>query len=299
MLVPLDGSQLAESVLPVVVRFAQLSPASAVILVHIIEKDAPSSIHGDTHLKDVAAAEDYLAVVAERLSSLGVNVETHVHTVPQGDVPRCIAEHSSELDQDLVILCRHGSGGVRRFVFGSIAERVVMLGEIPVLLVDAAESAPDRTIGPSSLVVLLEDSPNALAAFDIATEIATLSDSRLCLLSAVPTLASISAEEAASGRLIPFATRHVLDLAAEESTAWLKDAVARLVASGVKASGKVERGDSASAVVRVARSVRADLVVLTSRNKAGLSAFWADDVTRKIAGAYEGVLLLIPSREER
>jgi hypothetical protein len=52
-------------------------------------------------------------------------------------------------------------------------------------------------------------------------------------------------------------------------------------------------------VVTLAKSVLADLVVLTSRNLAGLSAFWADDVTRKVAGAYEGVLLLLSSKEGR
>ena len=299
MLVPLDGSRLAESVLPVVVRLAKLAPAAAAVLLHVIERDAPSSIHGDVHLTNVAAAENYLAAISEHLKTLGVNVETHVHTVPQGDVPRCIAEHSSELDQDLVVLCRHGSGGMRRFVFGSNAERVVMLGETPVLLVQADETGMKAPFGPAAIVLLLDNSPADRVAIDVASEIARLGDGHLHLLSVVPTLGSISAEEAASGRLIPFTTRHVLDLAAEEVTASVTGAVESLVARGVKASGRVERGDAATLVVALAKSVLADLLILTSRNLAGLSAFWANDVTRKIAGAYEGVLLLLSSKEAR
>lgn len=298
MLVPLDGSRMAEAVLPIVVRFAELASAS-VVLLHVIEKDAPVSIHGDFHLTDVATAEEYLSRIAENLKGRGLNVETHVHTVPQGDVPSCIADHSSELDRDLVVLCRHGAGSVRRFVFGSNAERVVMHGETPVLLVHAEESDPDHPFGPSSIVLLLDDSANDTTALDVAAEIARLSGSHLYILSVVPTMQSISAQEASTGRLFPYTTRHVLDIAAEESMDSVREAVDRMVARGVRAIGRVERGETASAVVTLARAVQADLVVLTTRNLAGLSAFWANDVTRKLAGAYAGTLLLLPRRRGR
>ena len=146
LLVPLDGSKLAESVLPVVRTLAERI-GCAVKLLHVIEKHPPSSIHGDTHLQDVAGAERYLALIAERIKGWGLSVSMHVHEVPQGDVPRCIAEHAEELEQDLIVLCTHGSGGFKRFVFGTNAEQVLTHGRTPVILIKTDEygRAPDFT----------------------------------------------------------------------------------------------------------------------------------------------------------
>ena len=65
LLVPLDGSRLAECVLPVVQRSAELFEC-VITLLHVIEKKAPSSIHGDTHLRDSVEAERYLANIEVR-----------------------------------------------------------------------------------------------------------------------------------------------------------------------------------------------------------------------------------------
>jgi len=293
LLVPLDGSRLAESVLPVVRRLGELVPVT-LNLIHVIEKRPPSTIHGDSHLKDVRHAEAYLDSMAGRLRGWGLDAEWHVHTVPQGDVPRCIAEHADELDGDLIVLCTHGAGGFRRFVFGSNAEQVLSHGSTPVMLIQADEEGVAKPFGPDRILVLLDCGPATEPALVMGAELAALVGSRLHLLAVVPTLLSMKAEHAASGRLAPRATRRMLDLAAEETVACLQDEVDRLVERGIMASGRLERGDTASAVVAVAEAHAADLVILAVRGLAGLSAFWADAVTRKVAGAYGGALLLIP-----
>jgi nucleotide-binding universal stress UspA family protein len=293
LVVPLDGSRLAESVLPVVRRLGALIPVT-VKLLHVIEKRPPSTIHGDAHLRDVHEAEGYLGSVAERLRAQGLEADTHVHTVPQGDVAKCIAEHGGELDGDLIVLCAHGAGGLRRFVFGSNAEQVLSHGSTPVMLIQADDNGVARSFGPDRILVLSDCTPATETALEMGAELATLAGSRLHLLAVVPTPASMKAEHAASGRFTPQATRRMLDLAAEEAVACLQDEVDRLVERGIMASGRLERGDTASAVVAVADAHAADLVILAVRGLAGLSAFWANAVTRKVAGAYGGALLLIP-----
>ena len=63
-------------------------------------------------------------------------VKTHVHKQPTTDVARSIVEHASlEMHADLIVTCTHGNGGVGRLLFGSIAQRVVAQGQLPVLLV--------------------------------------------------------------------------------------------------------------------------------------------------------------------
>lgn len=293
LLVPLDGSKLAEAVLPVAARMATLT-GGAIHLLHVIEKDAPSSVHGDHHLRETGEAERYLDGVKEGLAAGGLQVFSHVHTVPQGNVPLCIAEHADELDQDLVVICRHGSGGFRQFVFGSNAERVLSHGTTPVLLVQVDETGKAPRFGPEHILVLTEGAGGGGATTRAGAEVALRAHATLHLLSVVPTLASVRAEEAAKGRLAPRATSHMLDLAAEEAFEWLYDEVRSLVARGVRATGSVERGETASRVVAMAGMGAVDLVVVPTRGLSGLSALWSDDVARKVANAYTGVLLLIP-----
>ena len=119
ILVPLDGSRLAESALTNAVWLARKMDAQ-MTLVHIIEKKAPSGVHNDRHLVTPEEAPTYLQ---ERFPaaprSLGLRVETHVHTTEVSDVARSIAEHSAELTPDLIVMCTHGKGGHARLLFGN------------------------------------------------------------------------------------------------------------------------------------------------------------------------------------
>jgi nucleotide-binding universal stress UspA family protein len=293
LLVPLDGSRLAECVLPIVERSAKLFDCD-VTLLHVIEKRAPTSIHGDTHLRDYAEAERYLADLVEQLEAAGLRVDSHVHEVPRGDVPRCIAEHARELNQDLIVLCSHGMGGMRRLVFGSNAEQVLTHGITPVMLIQPDERGVACPFGPERIVVLIEDSKGSSPALTIGEELANRARARLYLLAVVPTLASMSAEQAASGRLTPHTTRQLLEFTAEEKAFYLKEEVNRLMARDIMASGRVGRGGAAAVLVATAREIKADLVVIAARGVAGLSAFWADVITRKVAAAHPCTLLLVP-----
>jgi len=133
LLVPLDGSHLAESVLPVVQQVASRFHAQ-VILLHIVEKHPPTVIHGEPHLTSVAQAQAYLEEIATRLRSSDIPVELHVHRDKEDDVARSIVQHAQEVDADLVIMCTHGHGGLRGLLFGSNAQRALQLGTQSILL---------------------------------------------------------------------------------------------------------------------------------------------------------------------
>ncbi len=114
VLVPLDGSQLAESVLPAVAWLAKRLGAS-ITLIHIIEEGPSATIHGDRHLTQPDEAEAYLGEVADRLrdqDGVATPVECHVHTTDKGesDVARSIVDHAADLEPDLIVLVPHGSG---------------------------------------------------------------------------------------------------------------------------------------------------------------------------------------------
>lgn len=143
ILVSLDGSALAEAVLPVVERLATAFGAT-LVLVHVPERGAPATVHGEPHLTDPAAAAAYLDGAAEQLRARGIAVETHVREAREGDVAASIADHGANEQADLIVLCTHGRGGLRGFLWGSIAQQVLQRGTTPVLLVGRPRPARPR-----------------------------------------------------------------------------------------------------------------------------------------------------------
>jgi nucleotide-binding universal stress UspA family protein len=297
LLVPLDGSKLAESVLPIVRRLAERL-GSAIKLLHVIEKRPPSSIHGDRHLRDAESAERYLALITERLEDWGLRVSSHVHEVPQGDVPRCIAEHAEELEQDLIVLCTHGSGGIKRFVFGTNAEQVLTHGRAPVTLIKADENGRAPGFGPCSIIALLDLAPHSDAVLTVCSELAVIFGAKLHLLYVVPTADSAGPDEVPGGRLAPQTTRMLLDLESEQTGERLKSQLQSLRAENIEASGSVDRGDAERAVVAAAAVKQADMVVMATKGMAGIGAFWAKDLVARICSGYDGALLLLPTGEK-
>ena len=296
LLVPLDGSKLAESVLPVVRRLAERLGCE-VKLLHVIEKRPPSHIHGDAHLQDAAGAESYLELIVERLKGWGLNVSSHVHEVPQGDVPRCIAEHAEELEQDLVVLCTHGSGGFKRFVFGTNAEQVLTHGRTPVVLIRTDEYGRAPDFGPRSIIAFVDCTPHSDPVLTACWELAMKFQAKLHLLYVVPTTASITLEEVPGAHLVPATTRLLLDLETEQTIGRMKEHLQLLFARNVEASGNVERGQAEPAIVGTATGRQADMVAMATRGLAGIGAFWANDLVSRICASYEGALLLFPAIE--
>ena len=134
LLIPLDGSSLAEQALPAAAYLAQLLPAR-VTLLHLVERHPPSEVHHDRHLTNATEAETYLAEIKQRVFARDVAVECHVHTSEIDDVARSIVEHISELAPDLIVMCTHGHGGLRRWLFGSKAQQVIAQEKTPILLI--------------------------------------------------------------------------------------------------------------------------------------------------------------------
>src|SRR2546428_13823761 len=103
ILVPLDGSRLAESALPVAVMMAQCLDAK-IVLIHIIEEHAPHTIHGEPHLTSAQEAGDYLDKIMQQYGGL-VAMEHHVNSVVEDHGAESIAAHLDELNAGVNHLC--------------------------------------------------------------------------------------------------------------------------------------------------------------------------------------------------
>jgi nucleotide-binding universal stress UspA family protein len=141
--VPLDGSHLAEAALPVAVDLARMLNARlSLIRVEplaqslIVPFDLSGSVPDFATLDEriAAAAEAYLGTVRSRLP-VGIKVET---LVVRGSPAPTLLEVLERDRVDLVVMSTHGWGGLRRFVLGSVTERVVRAG-IPTVVVRPVE----------------------------------------------------------------------------------------------------------------------------------------------------------------
>lgn len=290
ILVPLDGSRLAESVLPVVQRLAAATGAR-VVLLHVLERGAPAAVHGDRHLQAVGESDDYLARIAGHLRASGATVDIHTHEVPEGDVARSIAAHVAEEQADLIVLCTHGTGGLRQILSGSIAQQVLKRGSVPVLLV-RAEAEPAEPFQPSRVLVPLDGTAAAEAALEPASALAQRLGAALHLVMVVPTAGTAGGEKGALRQTMPSATRAALDLEEAEGASYL-DAVAARLPGGVPVTAEVRRGSVAGALADEAAEPEVGLVVVATHGRAGVQAIWAGSVTARLLARTRAPLLLL------
>lgn len=293
ILVPLDGSRLAEAALPVAAYLAEIL-AAQVTLVHVIEPSAPSEVHGERHLVDLDEARAYLDNVAARSFGAGSAVERHVHGGGISSVAHGIASHIGELGSDLIVMCPHGRSGLRTWLLGNIAQQVLALGVAPVLFVPPRDAEGDGRFAVQRLLVPLDGTPDHERGLWVAAELAQACAADLHLLMVVHTLGTLGDVRAASARLLPGSASVLLDLAEQDAEAYLRQQVDQLQGKVRVAGAEVQRGDPTRLVVRKARMVRADIVVLATHGRYGTSAFWADSVAPRVSAQAHVPLLLVP-----
>lgn len=283
LLVPLDGSRLAETVLPVAASLGKACGAT-VLLLHVLERGAPAAVHGDRHLRARDEAEAYLDEIASALRQGGVAVETHAHEVPEGHVPRSIAAHADEEGADLIVLCTHGSSGVHQMLFGSVAQQVLSKGNVPVLLTRPPADGQTPPFQPARILVPLDRTQFAEKALPPAVDIANLLGASIHLVTVVPTVGTTTGELQAVAQGLPTTTRAALDLQEEETRDYLEGVAERLRAEGLTVSTEVRRGDIPAALAEEAAEPDVGLVVVATHGRAGVRAAFAGSIADRLLG---------------
>ena len=150
ILVPMDGSELAESVLPHVKAISGGCSVNEVVLIRIIEpiviphSAMIKSIMRDSDLEQVEhdrekAANEYLDRV---IAGMDLGVSDVNKVVLKGQVAETIGKYAEDNGVDLIVISTHGRSGITRWVMGSVAERVLRSSCVPVLMVRAPGCIP-------------------------------------------------------------------------------------------------------------------------------------------------------------
>lgn len=293
LLVPLDGSRLAEAVLPVVEMMAERLNAT-VSLLHVLEQGVPETVHGERHLASAQEADAYLKRVAERCGCRGIRVELHVHPNKERDVVDSIISHAREFGADLIILSTHGWGGMRDLLVGSIAQQVLRRGGLPVLLVKpTAQGNPPAFEGRRLLVPLDRTEAHDGAVLPVVEGVAAALGAEVRLLVAVPTLGTVPGDQAAVALLTPSAMAETLEMETEESRSYLHRISTALQEGGLSVTSEVRRGDPATLVAETAERTSPDLIIMATHGRAGMEALWSASIGSKVLGRIHQPLLLV------
>jgi nucleotide-binding universal stress UspA family protein len=295
ILVPLDGSTLAEAALPAAASLSQIFKAP-VTLLHVIEQDAPEEIHHDRHLTEAGEAETYLKKIARRTFPPETKVNLHVHTSPVADVARSIVDHSSdEIQPDLIILCSHGNSGMHDILFGNIAQEVAAASGTPVLLIKPDDSAKQFQL--QHILVPLDNESVHDKALPTAESLAKAYGAELNILCVIPTLGTLSGEQAAVRNMLPATATAYLDIAEEIALEHFQGHLNQFKKKGLPATAEIARGDPTPVIVKTAEKIPADLIIFGTHGHAGLEAFWKRSVAANVAHRTEIPILLIPLPE--
>jgi nucleotide-binding universal stress UspA family protein len=140
ILVPLDGSETSEAILPEIEKLASTVGANICLLYVVPNLVFPGSMEPVVQYETIAEAlnkegEAYLRTIEKRLKDKGFTVEGHLK---HGNEAQLILEHCDRDDIDLIAMSTHGRSGVKRWLLGSVAEKVIRHATKPILLIRSA-----------------------------------------------------------------------------------------------------------------------------------------------------------------
>lgn len=255
VLVPLDGSSLAAQALPFAASLVS-SAGGRLVLTHV---QSPAT---------TLAPPDYdPAREVELLRHAGLTASSLVYCTPTEDVADVLDLAIREVGADLVVMSTHGRSGLRRSVFGSVADRLIRRVEVPVALVPPRCAASWEARRPAQILVPLDGSPLAEQALDTAAHLAHELAAEILLVRSVSPIVHARYR----------GTRLTLSCAdfAEIEDAWryLSNVADDLRPNGLGVTIRVLIGSSAAAIADAARTERMDLIVMTTHGRGGLSRF--------------------------
>jgi nucleotide-binding universal stress UspA family protein len=301
LLLPLDGSPLAEQVVPVVQGLASCLPVT-VRLLHVVAPGLvrqlvlddkalfaaagePDSYSADetTQVQDILLTESrrYLEQLAHRLAD---TTSALAIAVPY-DVPaEAIVRDAITSRSDLIIMTSHGEGGLRRWGLGSVTARVLHLAERPVLVVRGSALSPVTPFLPRRIMVALDGSPAAERSLPLATHLAYAAGADMALVQVV---------EPGGGTFGPPRSMSAIGQLRERALGYLRQVAGQLRHNGsLQVTTTVAVGHVAETLVDEAERQGSDLAVLARHGHARERPLFMGSTAEKVCQVI-GVPLLV------
>jgi nucleotide-binding universal stress UspA family protein len=300
ILVPLDGSPVAEHALPWALSIAQQDGAA----LHVARVHLPptpimvgSELASDVVLDDTIrkADREYLEGITERL---GLSSTILVrYSLLEGGVTDAILDHAKAISADLVVMTTHGRGAFARFWLGSIADKVVRQSRIPTLLVRPRdETAADLTTRPfiHRIVVPLDGSELAEEVIEPVTKLGKATSAEYILVLVLEAVED--AESLQRMKIVKEAEATFPEATQAKAEVYLEKVADRMRSQTLKVQTKVIRhGSAAGAVLDYALSLGNPVIALATHGRSGIKRMLLGSVADKIVrGATMPVLVYHP-----
>lgn len=268
VLVPLDGSRMAEHALPLAGVIARGFGARTTLLRVLAPPQSPFPVNPLEWEVARTKAERYLEAVAASIS----DVITPNRVVDQGRPAQRIIEYAQGNEIDLIVIHSHGEGGPSQWWLSETAQLVVGSAVASVLVVPLTEMEDEEVRLPASplrrVLLALDCSPRAECVLPVGLRIAreTNAEVVLCHIVEEPDLprrlGAAPEDVELAGRLV---ARNV-----QEATKYLERVRTRVVASGIRCETRVQTASHAAEAIRdLAARERADLVVICAHGGGG------------------------------
>ncbi len=279
ILIPLDGSETAEAILPHAIRLLRRSPAELLILQTV--PYPPDSHVGLPTVLD--AAHRYVRRVTFQLVNEGIRARG---IVEQGLAAGTILDVAAKEGVSLIAMSTHGRTGLSRLVFGSVAEKALRASSVPVLLARSFHPGPGRELSRGRL----EETPfrNILVPVD----------GREGSLSVLPAVQDVARPVDARVTLVCVHPHDDLEGRWDSPDAPAEAAREALVKDCVPVEIEVRHGDPAAEILRAAEDRSADLIAMSTHGRTGPPRWVLGSVTENVLRASTVPLLVTRRRVE-
>jgi nucleotide-binding universal stress UspA family protein len=307
ILVPLDGSALAETVVPHAEALARLMDRT-LLLLHVVTPaeisqtrvwiaTVPADLRREWEETRLSQIHTYLAAVATRLQAEGLHVRTEV-LMDHDPAAAIVGRAERDPAVTLIAMATHGRSGLSRWMLGSVAAKVLQAAPKPLLLLRARQGAemdvPEA--GYRMIVVPLDGSAFAEQALEHAQVLAAASNADLVLVAAVPAVDDSGLAEAG---VVPYWMEAACQAEHERVDHYLTHLAKRLALAGLRVHTRLVTGPPAEVILRAGAAEYADLIVMTTHGRSGLPRLWLGSVAAKVAQGAEVPLLLVRARVEQ
>lgn len=295
ILIPLDGSPLAETALRPAARLAQRCGASLILLVRSTQTWPEEAPLPPDSLLAAFEAGDYLTAVARRLSREGLTVSTEVLV----DAPASsISDEAVHHQADLIVMATHGRTGLSALLHPSVTWGVLRHSQAPILTWKVTQTRgqpPESSWMPrflqdsaAPLLVPLDGSLLAEQALPIAAEFAQCLGNPLLLVRAAE-------QPFIAGSAIDYATilARARQWSLTEATSYLERKRLELSSTGLQVEIDTHLGDAPAIIEHSVEDHQAGLVVMASRGRSGLGRLLLGSVARNLLSRLEVPIVLV------
>jgi nucleotide-binding universal stress UspA family protein len=279
MLIPLDGSKTAAKVLPyarTVARSLKI-PVKLMAVTEVLTLTAGKAHHLDT-LVDAAIRrnQEYLQKIAKTFT--GVSID---YTVEAGAPEEAIIMKAAANKGTLITMATHGRSGVRRWLLGSVAEKVLRGSSNPVLLVRANEEAEtEGEVTLSRIIVALDGSELAEAVLPNVAELARAINLKVILLRSYTLTPIIGGYE---GYIPDLDLNELKAESKSDAVSYLDSKVQQLRSQGLDdVTPLASEGEAAETIIELARGSPNSLIAMSTHGRSGVMRWVLGSVTEKV-----------------